>query len=451
MIIALEIGIMVFTLISIAQSTWRIIPLGQAAIFASGISLALIVIHVVGFEFRWQMVPVFAVASVIFVKLLLNINTGRLLRITGISVAMLLLLLSLVLSFAFPVQTLPSPDGPNSVGVVTIDHDYSPGHETESMPLRRLSLKVWYPASIEDEMRYGRETLWNELSNSPDFSAIERFFSAYLKNMITNALLHAPIKLDGGELSVLIYNHALLSIASENTFLMESLASHGYVVISIRHKDQRAEYQALQDSLSAEERLKETENFRTLAGLGDLDRSERAKLTLQIYRENKTLSEIVRARARDSQDVIDNLSSILGVIPGYQSNMYTNSNKVGLAGLSLGGAVATELCKYDRRCGAVINMDGGIFGTNINAPVPVPYLMLYSERHLGGNDFLKQASGENYDERMITGAEHLDFHDASYVLPGLRFTGLLGPIGGSEMIQQKNILVREFLDQNLKH
>jgi len=442
---------MVFTLISIAQSTWRIIPLGQAAIFASGISLALIVIHVVGFEFRWQMVPVFAVASVIFVKLLLNINTGRLLRITGISVAMLLLLLSLVLSFAFPVQTLPSPDGPNSVGVVTIDHDYSPGHETESMPLRRLSLKVWYPASIEDEMRYGRETLWNELSNSPDFSAIERFFSAYLKNMITNALLHAPIKLDGGELSVLIYNHALLSIASENTFLMESLASHGYVVISIRHKDQRAEYQALQDSLSAEERLKETENFRTLAGLGDLDRSERAKLTLQIYRENKTLSEIVRARARDSQDVIDNLSSILGVIPGYQSNMYTNSNKVGLAGLSLGGAVATELCKYDRRCGAVINMDGGIFGTNINAPVPVPYLMLYSERHLGGNDFLKQASGENYDERMITGAEHLDFHDASYVLPGLRFTGLLGPIGGSEMIQQKNILVREFLDQNLKH
>jgi len=49
MIIALEIGIMVFTLISIAQSTWRIIPLGQAAIFASAISVALIVIHVVGF------------------------------------------------------------------------------------------------------------------------------------------------------------------------------------------------------------------------------------------------------------------------------------------------------------------------------------------------------------------------------------------------------------------
>ena len=96
-------------------------------------------------------------------------------------------------------------------------------------------------------------------------------------------------------------------------------------------------------------------------------------------------------------------------------------------------------------------MDGGIFGTNIDAPVPVPYLMLYSERHLGGNDFLKQASGENYEERMITGAEHLDYHDASYVLPGLRFIGLLGPIGGDEMIRQKNILVREFLDQNLKH
>ena len=451
MIVALEIGIVVFTLISIVQSTWRIIPLGQAAIFASAISMALIVIHVVGFEFRWQMGPVFVVASVVFVTLLLNITTGRFLRITGVSIAMLLLLLSLVLSFGFPVQTLPTPDGPNSVGVVTIDHDYSPGHEAESAQLRRLFVKVWYPASIEDETRYGRQTLWNELNNFSDFSVIERFFAAYLKNMNTNALMQAPIKLDGGKLPVLIYNHALLSIASENTFLMEYLASYGYVVVSIRHKDQRAEYQALQNSLSEEERLKEAENYGVLAGLSDLDRSERAKLTLQIYREHKTLPEIVRARARDSQDVIDNLSSILGAIPGYQGNMHTNSSKVGLVGLSLGGAVATELCKYDRRCGVAINMDGGIFGTNIDAPVPVPYLMLYSERHLGGNDFLKQASGENYEERMITGTEHLDYHDASYVLPGLRFIGLLGPIGGDEMIRQKNILVREFLDQNLKH
>ena len=295
-----------------------------------------------------------------------------------------------------------------------------------------------------------RQTLWNELSNPSNFSGIERFFAVYLKNMKTNALQHAPIKLDGGKLPVLIYNHALLSIASENTFLMEHLASYGYIVVSIRHKDQIAEYQALQNSLSEAERLKEIESFAVLAGLGDLERSERAKLTLQIYRENKTMPEIVRARVRDSQDVIDMLSSILKTIPGYQGNMHTDSSKLGLVGASLGGAVATELCKNDRRCGAAINMDGGIFGTNIDAPIPVPYLMLYSERHLGGNDFLKQASGESYKERMITGAEHLDFLDASYVLPGLRFVGLLGPIGGDEMIRQKNTLVREFLDQNLK-
>ena len=449
MITALEIGIMVFTLLSIAQSAWWIIPLERAAIFASAISVTLIIIHVVGFEFRWQMGPAFIVASVVFVVVLLNITTGPFLRITGISVAILLLLLSLVLSFGFPVQTLPSPAGPNSVGVVTIDHDYSPGNETETVLPRRLFLKVWYPASIEDEARYARHTLWSELSNPSDFSAAERFFAAYLKNMRTNAFQRAPMKVDGGNPPVLIYNHALLSIASENTFLMEHLASYGYVVVSIRHKDQRAEYQAFQNSLSKEDRLKETENFGKLAG--HLDRSERAKLSLQVYRENKTLPKIVSRRARDSQDVIDNLSAILSAVPGYQGSMHTNVSKVGLVGLSLGGAVATELCKYDKRCSAIVNMDGGIFGTNIEAPVPAPYLMLYSERHLGGNDFLKQVSGESYEERVIVGADHLDFHDASYVLPGLRFIGLLGSIGGDEMIRQKNVLVREFLDQNLKH
>ncbi|MCG8427314.1 MAG: hypothetical protein MI754_08170, partial [Chromatiales bacterium] len=387
------------------------------------------------------------VAGVVFVALLLDITAGSVLRIISISAAILLVLLSLVLSFSFPVQTLPSPDGPNAVGAVMIDHDYSLSPET--VPPRRLSLKVWYPASIEDSARYSRETLWSEFNNPSSFSAIERFFASYLKNMKTNTFQHAPMKADSGKLPILIYNHALLSIASENTFLMEYLASHGYVVISIRHKDQRAEYHALQNSLSEDERLKEVENYGKLAG--DLNRSERAKISLEIYRESKTLAEIVRARARDSQYVIDNISSIMDAVPGCQENICTNGNKIGLLGLSLGGAVATELCKSDKRCGVVINMDGGIIGTNIDAAVPAPYLMLYSKRHLGGNDFLKQATGENYEERVITGADHLDFHDASFVLPGLRFIGLLGSIGGDEMIRQKNILIREFLDQKLKH
>lgn len=451
MIFTLEIGIFLLVFLSLIAfvSIWpttTVLPL-----FLIGLAGCLVAVHLSVFHFRWQMIPALSVVAFLLIGYFLGWELSRAAGLVGAGIGTVFLALSAALSLGFPARALPAPDGPHGVGVVTIDREYASGGNAQGDPTRtrRLQLKVWYPATIDNENKNRRETLWNEFNSPESFSAVERFFASYLKNIRTHSYNEASIALGGVDRPVLIYNHALLSIASENSLLAESLASHGYVIVGIRHKDQRSEYALLQNSLSNEEKAEEVANLKKLGNKG-LDRRERAALSKQVYQENKTMPAIVRRRAEDTGFVLDNLASILSAIPGCAGGACVDENRIGLVGLSLGGAVATEFCKTDLRCSALVNLDGGLFGTDITAPVETPYLMLYSERNEGGNDFAKTVQNETYQDHAIPGAEHANFHDASVVLPGLKYIGLLGPIDGYEMNRQRNRLVREFLDERLK-
>jgi len=402
------------------------------------------VLHMIGFSFRWQMVPAYIVIAALIIVAVWGVQTGVFVKVAGSVSAVLLLLVSLTLLTGFPVPALPEPTGPHKVGTITLNEEYSPENNNGSTEVRRqLQLKLWYPAFLSDTDRYPRETLWNELHDSDAFSVTERFFATYLKNIETSSYRGAPLNATAPPRPVVIYNHALLSMASDNTLMTETLASFGYIVVGVRHKKQREEYFQLQGELSDEQKTYEKESALKLGA--DMDRATRAELSLEVYGNNTTLAEIVRRRSRDSSHVLSNLESVLESIPGCVSSPCKNFEKVALVGFSLGGAVATELCKTDQRCSAVVNLDGGIFGSDITAPVTIPYLMVYSPSHSGGNDFLKAVSGDVYFEQTIEGAMHTDFHDATFVLPGLRWMGLLGNIGGEEMIKQRNRHVLDFL------
>lgn len=448
MVTAFESAIIILIFVALVQGILRVGP-EFTAVFLILSAVGLILVHLAIFHFHWQLTPAYLVAGILLLVLLSGVQTGNTIKFASVGTAVLLLTLSFALSIGFPVRILPTPEGPHPVGVTDLKRQYVPeGHSEGNSPgKRRLHLKIWYPANIQNNEKYVRETLWSEFQNPEQFSKTERFFTSYLRNIKSHSLKMAPIEHNRSAQSVLIYNHALLSTASDNTLLMEFLASHGYVIVSIRHEDQRNEYALLQENLSDEEKAKDLENFKKLGA--DIDRKTRATLSLQVYQASTTLPVIVRRRALDTQYVLDNLVSILNAIPGCAGRTCVNEDRVGLVGLSLGGAVATELCKRDQRCRAAVNLDGGIFGTNIQASVTIPYLMLYSELNEGGNDFLKEASGQTYEEHTIEGAMHLDFHDATFVLPALRWFKLLGHVGGEEMTRRKNELVLEFVNNNL--
>jgi hypothetical protein len=90
-----------------------------------------------------------------------------------------------------------------------------------------------------------------------------------------------------------------------------------------------------------------------------------------------------------------------------------------------------------------VNIDGGLYGSHLDTPVTVPCLMLYSELNAGGDDLARQAAQATFQEVVVPGAKHLDFHDVAVVLPILRCQ--LG-----EVTALKNQQIRRFLDQTLR-
>jgi dienelactone hydrolase len=247
---------------------------------------------------------------------------------------------------------------------------------------------------------------------------------------------------------VVLYHHALISISAENSFLMESLASHGYVVVSTRHVDQRAELDEVNTDADPVAAARVQEINREL--LGELTRAERAHLAQELYQLSAATATIVARRTADSRHVLDRLPNILAAIPGYPSTALAPAGRVAAVGLSLGGAVATELSKTDDRCAVAVNIDGGLYGEHFQEPITVPYLMIYSELNSGGNDLARDTAQAEFHEATMPGTKHLDFHDAAIVLPIMRWMHQLGPVSGTEVTAWKNHQIQQFLDQHIR-
>jgi dienelactone hydrolase len=399
---------------------------GWPALAIMAVAGAICAVRLATGPYRWQMVPAYLAVAGWFASTALIDEPGYLVAAgEGIGVAV-----AAVLTTGLPMPRLPPPDGPFAVGTISAEITRPAPRCTgpDTIGPRDLFVKVWYPADLAGAPRpAAREPLWPELhtAGTRGIPPILRALGRYLRRVPTHAHLAARLAAGESPHPVLIYNHGLVSFAADNTLLAESLASNGYLVVAVRHFDQFAEYRrviALHDGTAV----------------------------------------IVARRTADSVHVLDHLSSILERIPGYEANTRGGSrgetgasspvrvDRVGAIGLSLGGAVATELSKTDRRIAAVVNLDGGLFGYRAAEPITVRYLMLYSQRNAGSNNLAAAAAADDVAEVTVAGAKHLDFHDAPAVLPILRWFGRLGPVSAAEMISAKAGKARAFLDESLQ-
>ncbi len=322
--------------------------------------------------------------------------------------------------------------------------------ETSADNGRRLFVKIWYPADHKSSSKdRSRESLWQDLDRA-DVRKSLRWLTAYLQSVPTSTVTGASFAAGVENPQLLIYHHGMGSWASENTILMEHLASYGYVILSIQHLDQFAEYYALDEEVpeTKKERLKALMK-RITPSMG---RDEMAEVCLEISRSFSVFNRMVATSAKDTDYVLNNAPKLFAKIPSLEKGVLS-VDRVGLLGLSLGGAVATEFSKNDERCAAVVNMDGGIYGNRIEEPVTVPYMMMYSEQNEGESDLaLKNATAEVNDLTMPQ-TKHIDFHDAKLVMPLYRWLGMLGKAPSREFLAKKNELVRKhfegFLGQNV--
>ncbi len=310
-----------------------------------------------------------------------------------------------------------------------------PAHLLSPDQGRKLFLKVWYPAHPAPAAT--TEMLWVDLRDARRTPLVVRALLKVIQRP-TATYPGAPLACDPPAVCRVIYNHGLVSFASENTSLAQELASRGSIVVAIEHEDQLAEFQALNRQQSVSDKRAGRD---LMARIRRANPTGRAQLARQLYAASANANRIVLERARDTQFVLDRLTSVLATIPGASART-DDASSVQLIGYSLGGAVATHVAGLEKRVASVINIDGGLYGSPDADALSVPYLMMYS----GRNDALNDELLPKHAIRVSSAnTDHLNYHDVAGLLPALRWIRAVGSADPIEVLRWRNERIAMFL------
>lgn len=443
---------------------------------------------------RWQ-ASLGAVVSLIFVVALLiwiARRAPRRDRVPFISGTLLALFAAAAVAplYLFPVSDLPEPSGPHAVGVKSfelVDRD-RPGvwRAAEDEP-RRLLIRVWYPAQSVaglERRRYFDPIETTHTARS--MGELFRFppFLTYTRHVRTNSYEGAPLLAGATNLPTVIYSHGYTLFLSQNSALMEELASHGYAVYSIQHTYDSAttvfpngdiapiDPELIKQALTGEGLRKVPEAM--LKGYTSRQLDDRLVGQLQHARnsieENERIIQSTAIWVADRLFVHDQLQR--RAVPADVVDIANASklDRVGQIGMSFGGSTTGAICIIDPRCAAGVNLDGGDFHfIPFDADMPRPFLMFHSD--IGGfyrslnmepsafersfNDFSYERfenAGELPDlyRLQLQGAAHLGFSDLALFMRRPVSDAISGTAPAAVMIGAQNDFVRGFFDKYVR-
>lgn len=164
-----------------------------------------------------------------------------------------------------------------------------------------------------------------------------------------------PSKATSDQSPVLFYFPAWPGFQIDNSLLIDELASHGYVVISLSYPAKNLD------------RKKSDLASRLLAPMDFSSASA--------FEETRKNADIrLKKRVADAEIVYEWLTTLDVSEQTKFFNSPLNLMHVGAFGYSFGGAVAAELCRYIEPVKVAVNLDGWLFGESVEKGVPCDYL-----------------------------------------------------------------------------
>lgn len=438
----------------------------------SGAPVLCILIHLATEGARWQMVPAYALATLLLVTSVLRLvrkktdSAGRSRRIlTGIGLALGLVTfgIAVALPALFPMFQLPNPTGPYAVGTTSFASadDSRPEVFTPDPDDKRLVyVQVWYPAGSTADSPRAR--LWIE----PDkitpvviqgFLGLPGFLLDHLAMIESHSYLDAPLAEQETSYPILVFSHGHYpGFFAQNMVQMEELASHGYVVFSIGHPYEGAMVFDAQGQaiLASETQLKAfeygPEHAKLYEQIVSAVGAEQAQAARAFLDASPIQQQSIPIWTQDTQFVLTQIEHMNRgqVVSPFAGHLDTS--RVGVFGMSFGGATAFQVCAIDSRCKAAINMDGFQYGTLLDDSLKTPFLMMYSQGNNGVNDWALTDSPQDGYRLLVKGTTHQNYTDFNLVSPILRAVGVLGTIDPWQMERIMNAYILAFFDQTLK-
>lgn len=369
------------------------------------------------------------------------------------------LLLCALMAYPSQSQTdrLPKPSGNYSIGVSYLsftDDGRKELFDNSQKSFREITVKAWYPS----DNKSNPEPYF--LNAEAEFALRYLQFPEIYKDLITNSSRDAPVSSKENKYPILIFSHGWGEHYSQNSILMEELASHGYIVFSISHHYE-CKFSSFPDgrlifidmnSLRFQKIMQEQQNPKAMELLQKMYNASSDEERIQVLVETSNalptiLTESPKYWAEDLAFFIDRLKDIESENKIFKDKL--DLDRIGVFGMSLGGIATSEICLTDKRIKAGINIDGGLFGTLIEGKPQTPFMYLNSKRFLGYGKLFTGKSTMDCYSLSVKDSDHYNFSDYSvYPVPSIGF--LLGPIDGEKTIEIMNVIVLAFFDKYLK-
>ncbi|MBG0816656.1 hypothetical protein [Planomonospora sp. ID82291] len=426
---------------------------------------------------RWQVIPAYALAAAVTAAWLRRavaparrpVGRTRFRRLATAVTAVLGaagLIVSAAAPILLPVFSFPPPAGPHRIGTATY-HWTDDGRPdvlaADPRARRELMVQIWYPAA--DGPSAPRAPY---VQDGDVFVAMAHLAGApgltftHLRHVTTNASASAPVAGAGvGERSrhpVLIFLEGAMGFRQMNTFQVEHLVSHGYVVAAVDHPHAAAS-------------VRFPDGRRTAAPPPDrlkalIDRSFDPAGTAPAPGGQALDGGLVPQLARDVAFVLDRLTALDRADPAGLLTGRLDLDRIGAFGVSLGGIVTGEACRAEPRLRACLMMDTRMTPGVVRDGLDRPSMWITRDAATMRREGWSPEEVAQHQNSMravfakrpadgylvrVPGMFHADFTDVSSWSPLLSLLGLTGSVPAERGHAILNAYSLAFFDRHLRN
>jgi Platelet-activating factor acetylhydrolase, isoform II len=356
---------------------------------------------------RWQMVPAYLLSGVFFLVWLLQnftqagsgVGEGWTYWLV-VALGVLGLAVSIVLPIILPIFRFPPPTGQYEVGTLTyhwVDINRPEVFSEGPNARRELIVQIWYPAKADatgQRAPYMQDTdalapALARLLHLPEFTfGYMKYFVGYLKYVKTNAILSAPVTDAEPSFPVLIFLEGFTGIRQQDTFQVEELVSHGYIVAAI---DQP--YAAAAVVFPDGRQVTVDPRMMDLIWQSVSPLEKAPELNGRSFEDG-----IIPYLAQDAIFTLDQLVAVNQADPNDILTGRMNLQSVGIFGDSLGGIVVGEACRREPRFRACLVEDAPLPADVVRAGLQQPTMWISRD--------VKTMEREGWSQRDIDGTQN---------------------------------------------
>lgn len=388
--------------------------------------------------------------------------------IAGLVVGVMAVGMAVAVPLVLPVVRFPRPSGPHQVGTVSL-HWTDPARAeiftADPDDRRELMVQIWYPAEASSPSSQRTRYLADPDSVT---AGLSRIFGAPtlafrgLRSAVTNAVEGAPVASAESRYPVLVLLEGLGGFRQANTFQVEELVSHGYVVVALDQPFTSASV-TFPDGRVVD--MSSVEEVRPLARQSYLPAE-----SAPVLHGHPLEHGIIPFLGEDVSFVLDRLEALDGDAAADPPAGRLDLSRVGVLGMSLGGLVAGEASRTDPRVKATLIMDAPVPLQTVAAGLDQPTLWLTRpaatmrlERERAGGWPEDEIKAHHSTMRatfnglrapgyfvQVPDVSHLDFTDLPLWSPALRWLRVTGPRDGEYAHRVVNDYSLNFFDRHLR-